>query len=86
MRKQLTILLSFLLLVFAYGADANSYKIEKIVVENIQEIPEASILSIMKEKVGDKYSAKDMIADYQKIKELIMLEVFQYIHSIITKV
>ena len=70
MRKQLTILLSFLLLVFAYGADANSYKIEKIVVENIQEIPEASILSIMKEKVGDKYSAKDMIADYQKIKEL----------------
>lgn len=71
MRKQLTILLTFLLLVFAYGANENqSYKIEKIVVENIQEIPEASILSIMKEKVGDKYSAKDMIADYQKIKEL----------------
>lgn len=69
MRKQLTILLSFLLLIFAYGADTN-YKIEKIVVENIQEIPEASIVSIMKEKVGDKYSAKDMIADYQKIKEL----------------
>ncbi len=69
MRKQLTILLSFLLLIFAYGADSN-YKIEKIVVENIQEIPEASIVSIMKEKVGDKYSAKDMIADYQKIKEL----------------
>ncbi len=69
MRKQLTILLSFLLLIFAYGADT-SYKIEKIVVENIQEIPEASIVSIMKEKVGDKYSAKDMIADYQKIKEL----------------
>ena len=69
MRKQLTILLSFLLLIFAYGADT-SYKIEKIVVENIQEIPEASIVSIMKEKVGDKYSAKDMIADYQKINEL----------------
>ena len=69
MRKQLTILLSFLLLIFAYGADSN-YKIEKIVVENIQEIPEASIVSIMKEKVGDKYSVKDMIADYQKIKEL----------------
>ena len=70
MRKQLTILLSFLLLMFAYGSDATNYKIEKIVVENIQEIPEASILSVMKEKVGDKYSAKDMIADYQKIKEL----------------
>lgn len=69
MRKQLTILLSFLMLVFAYGADTN-YKIEKIVVENIQEIPEASILSIMKEKVGDNYSAKEMVADYQKIKEL----------------
>ena len=54
MRKQLTILLSFLLLIFAYGADTN-YKIEKIVVENIQEIPEASIVSIMKEKVVDKY-------------------------------
>ncbi|WP_300394633.1 outer membrane protein assembly factor [Fusobacterium sp.] len=69
MRKQLTILLSFLMLVFAYGADTN-YKIEKIVVENVQEIPEASILSIMKEKVGDNYSAKEMVADYQKIKEL----------------
>lgn len=84
MRKQLTILLSFLLLIFAYGADTN-YKIEKIVVENIQEIPEASIVSIMKEKVGDKYSAKDMIADYQKSKNLIMLEVFQYIRSITMK-
>lgn len=70
MRKQLTILLSFLLLIFAYGADNVNYKIEKIVVENIQEIPEASIVSVMKEKVGDNYSAKDMIADYQKIKEL----------------
>lgn len=71
MRKQLTILLSFLLLMFAYGADnESSYKIEKIVVENIQEIPEASILSVMKEKVGDRYSAKEMLADYQKIKEL----------------
>ena len=70
MRKQLTILLSFLLLIFAYGADNANYKIEKIVVENIQEIPEASIVSVMKEKVGDNYSAKDMIADYQKIKEL----------------
>lgn len=69
MRKQLTILLSFLMLVFAYGADTN-YKIEKIVVENVQEIPEASILSVMKEKVGDNYSAKEMVADYQKIKEL----------------
>ncbi len=69
MRKHLTILLSFLMLMFAYGAESN-YKIEKIAVENIQEIPEAAIVSVMKEKVGDKYSAKDMIADYQKIKEL----------------
>lgn len=70
MRKQLTILLSFLMLVFAYGSSDTNYKIEKIVVENIQEIPEASILSVMKEKVGDNYSAKEMVADYQKIKEL----------------
>lgn len=73
MRKQLTILFSFLSLVFAYGAEENKnsdYKIEDIVVANIQEIPEASILSVMKQKVGDNYSANDMIADYQKIKGL----------------
>ncbi len=73
MRKQLTILFSFLSLMFAYGAEGNNesdYKIEDIVVANIQEIPEASILSVMKQKVGNKYSANDMIADYQKIKGL----------------
>ena len=73
MRKQLMLLLSFLSLAVAYGAEENKssdYKIEDIVVANIQEIPEASILSVMKQKIGDKYSAKDMIADYQKIKEL----------------
>ncbi len=73
MRKQLTILFSFLSLVFAYGAEnknKSDYKIEDIVVANIQEIPEASILSVMKQKVGDRYSADNMIADYQKIKGL----------------
>ena len=66
MRKQLTILFSFLSLVFAYGAEnenKSDYKIEDIVVANIQEIPEASILSVMKQKVGDRYSADNMIAD-----------------------
>ena len=73
MRKQLTILFSFLSLVFAYGAEnenKSDYKIEDIVVANIQEIPEATILSVMKQKVGDRYSANNMIADYQKIKGL----------------
>lgn len=73
MRKQLTILFSFLSLVFAYGAEnenKSDYKIEDIVVANIQEIPEATILSVMKQKVGDRYSANSMIADYQKIKGL----------------
>ena len=73
MRKQLTILFSFLSLVFAYGAEnenKSDYKIEDIVVANIQEIPEATILSVMKQKVGDRYSANNMIADYQKVKGL----------------
>ena len=73
MRTQLPILFSFLSLMSAYGAEGNNesdYKIEDIVVANIQEIPEASILSVMKQKVGNKYSANDMIADYQKIKGL----------------
>lgn len=73
MRKQLTIVLSFLLLMFAYGQET-SYKIEKIVVENIQEIPETKILNVMKEKVGHTYSAKNMLADYQAIKKLHYVE------------
>lgn len=75
MRKQLMIILSFLLLMFAYGKDnETNYKIQKIVVQNIQEIPEAKILSVMKERVGNEYSTKNMLNDYQQIKNLDYVE------------
>lgn len=74
MRKQLVIILSFIMLIFAYGAEKDigkeSYKIQKIVVKNIREIPEVSIISKMTSKVGNTFSTEKVVEDYKRIKDL----------------
>ncbi len=60
MRKKFVIVLSFIMMMFAYGADKNiksqDYKIEKITINNVREIPKITILSKMISKKGNKFS------------------------------
>ena len=72
MRKQLMVLLSFIFMLVAYGSEnqVTSYKIQEVLIKNNIEVPEATIINIMSEKVGDNFSTENMISDYKKIKEL----------------
>ncbi|MFK4785562.1 outer membrane protein assembly factor [Fusobacterium sp. MFO224] len=74
MRKKFVIVLSFIMMMFAYGADKNikgeDYKIQKITINNAREIPEATILSKMVSKKGNKFTTEKMIKDYKTLKEL----------------
>lgn len=72
MRKQLMVLLSFIFMLVAYGSETQvtSYKIQEVLVKNNIEVPEATIINMMSEKVGDNFSTENMISDYKKIKEL----------------
>lgn len=76
MKKQLMVLLSFILMMFAYGEETQvtNYKIQKIIVENTKEVPEATILNIMTQKVGDNFSTENMINDYRKIKQFDFID------------
>ena len=74
MKKKLVIILSFIMMMFAYGKDNNikkdNYKIVKIVINNIKEIPEATLLSKMVSKEGKNFSTEKMVQDYKTLREL----------------
>ncbi|MDP0488485.1 MAG: BamA/TamA family outer membrane protein [Fusobacterium sp. JB020] len=78
MRKKFVIVLSFIMMMFAYGADKNiksqDYKIEKITINNVREIPKITILSKMISKKGNKFSTEKMVKDYKTLKELDYIE------------
>lgn len=78
MRKKFVIVLSFIMMMFAYGADKNiksqDYKIEKITINNVREIPKTTILSKMISKKGNKFSTEKMVKDYKTLKELDYIE------------
>lgn len=74
MRKKLVIVLSFVMMMFAYGSDNNvkgeNYKIEEIVINNVREIPKATLLSKLVSKKGNDFSTDKMVKDYKTLKEL----------------
>lgn len=76
MRKRLMILLSFIFMLVAYGntEQKTNYKIQEIITRNLVEVPEATIINLMTEKVGDDFSTENMISDYKKLKELDYVE------------
>ena len=76
MRKRLMVLLSFIFMLVAYGngEQTTTYKIQEIITKNLVEVPEATIINMMSEKVGDNFSTENMISDYKKIKELDYVE------------
>lgn len=78
MRKKFIIVLSFLMMIFAYGAEkttkGKNYKIEKIVLNNIVEIPESTLLAKMTSKKGKEFSTEKMIKDYKTLKKLEYIE------------
>lgn len=69
MRKQLIVLMVFLLGLFSFGAESN-YSIKKVEVINNREIPFEIILENMKSKEGEKFITENMIEDYKNIKGL----------------
>lgn len=73
MRKQIAVLLVFLLSILSF-ADVTNYDIRKIEIINNREIPYELILGSMKSKEGQKYATENMIADYKSIKDLEYVE------------
>lgn len=73
MRKQIAVLLVFLLSILSF-ADITNYDIRKIEIINNREIPYELILGSMKSKEGQKYATENMIADYKSIKDLEYVE------------
>lgn len=69
MRKQIAVLLVFLLSIISF-ADVTGYDIKKIEIINNREIPYEVILDSMKSKEGQKYATENMIVDYKAIKDL----------------
>ena len=69
MRKQLIVLLVFLLGIFTF-ADVTNYDIKKVEIVNNREVPYEVVLSAMKSKEGKKYITENMISDYKAIKNL----------------
>ena len=69
MRKQLVVLMVFLLGLLSFAAESN-YSIKKIEVINNREIPYEIILNSMVSKEGDKFVTENMIEDYKNIKGL----------------
>jgi len=69
MRKQLIVLMVFLLGLFSFGAESN-YSIKKVEVINNREIPFEIILENMRSKEGEKFVTDNMIEDYKSIKGL----------------
>lgn len=73
MRKQLIVLMIFLLGLCSFGAESN-YSIKKVEVINNREIPFEIILENMGSKEGENFVTDNMIEDYKNIKGLEYVE------------
>ncbi|WP_462424549.1 BamA/OMP85 family outer membrane protein [Fusobacterium ulcerans] len=73
MRKQLIVLMIFLLGLCSFGAESN-YSIKKVEVINNREIPFEIILENMRSKEGENFVTDNMIEDYKNIKGLEYVE------------
>lgn len=71
MRKQLIILLTFLISLVSFSLD---YEVSSIDIKGNREVPMEVIRGNLKSKVGDKYSSNNMIKDYQSIKNLSYID------------
>jgi len=71
MRKQLIILLTFLISLVSFSLD---YEISGIDIKGNREVPMEVIKGNLKSKVGDKYSTNNMVKDYQSIKKLSYID------------
>lgn len=73
MKKQLIVLMIFLLGLCSFGAESN-YSIKKVEVINNREIPFEIILENMRSKEGENFVTDNMIEDYKNIKGLEYVE------------
>jgi len=71
MRKQLIILLTFLISLITFSLD---YEISGIDIKGNREVPMEVIKGNLKSKIGDKYSTNNMVLDYQNIKNLSYID------------
>jgi len=71
MRKQLIILLTFLISLVSFSLD---YEISNIDIKGNREVPMEVIKGNLKSKTGDKYSTNNMITDYTNIKNLSYID------------
>jgi outer membrane protein insertion porin family len=74
MKKQLIVLMIFLLGLCSFGAESNYYSIKKVEVINNREIPFEIILENMRSKEGENFVTDNMIEDYKNIKGLEYVE------------
>lgn len=73
MRKQLLVVLAFLLSLVAFGVEA-AYEIKEIEVTKNREIPVEVIKSVLESKIGEGYSTETMVEDYKRVKDLEYIE------------
>jgi outer membrane protein insertion porin family len=69
MRKQLLVVLAFLLSLVAFGSEA-VYEVKEIEVTKNREVPVEVIKSVLESKVGEGYSTETMVEDYKRVKNL----------------
>ena len=73
MRKQIILLMMFILGIVSFAANENVV-IKQIEVVNNREVPAQTIINNMSSKVGSTYSTEKMVSDYEKIKALDFIE------------
>lgn len=71
MKKQLIILLTFLISLVSFSLD---YEISNIDIKGNREVPMEVIKGNLKSKIGDKYSTNNMVTDYKHIKNLSYID------------
>jgi outer membrane protein insertion porin family len=67
MKKQLVVLLTFLMSLVSFSLD---YQISSIDIKGNREVPIEVITGNLQSKVGDEYTTNNMVMDYQRIKSL----------------
>ncbi|MGF6906591.1 BamA/OMP85 family outer membrane protein [Fusobacterium sp. PH5-44] len=73
MKKQIILLMMFVLGIVSFAANENVI-IKQIDVVNNREVPAKTIVNNMSSKVGEVYSTEKMVSDYEKIKSLDFIE------------
>ncbi|MBC2856585.1 MAG: outer membrane protein assembly factor [Cetobacterium sp.] len=73
MRKQILVLLVFLLSIVSFSTEAG-YLVKGIEITNTREIPQEVIISKMTSKIGQKFSTENLLKDYTAIKSADYVE------------